>query len=201
MLRFVGDAANCKIVFHESPHFHDHRKTSKDLNNCANKQAFIVTLRVILPGEELRWKYIISQPYRMLPAPPSPAGTPVKAAANAGTPGQATVDPALSGVTALPRAATAALAQRRIYGHDHTHAHALAHAHAAPPSPFSTGTNPPAKRARDNADAGKNPHDDGLDPDCICHNGERKCKMNYCWFQNGRIATSTRRAGSNSGSR
>jgi hypothetical protein len=128
MLRFVGEAANCKIVFHESPHFHDHRKTSKDLNNCANKQAFIVTLRTILPGEELRWKYIISQPYRMLPAPPSPAGTPVKTAANAGTPGQATVDPALSGVTALPRAATAALAQRRIYGHDHTHAHFFAHA-------------------------------------------------------------------------
>jgi hypothetical protein len=72
MLRFVGEAANCKIVFHESPHFHEHRKISKDLNNRANKQAFIVTLRTILPGEELRWAYDISQPYRMLAAPPSP---------------------------------------------------------------------------------------------------------------------------------
>jgi hypothetical protein len=128
MFRFVGEAANCKIVFHESPHFDAHRKISKSLNNCANKQAFIVTLRPILPGEELRWKYVISQPYRMLPAPPSPAGTPGKTAANAGTPGQATVVPALSEETALPRAATSALAQRGIDGHDHTHAHFFAHA-------------------------------------------------------------------------
>jgi hypothetical protein len=34
--------------------------------------------------------------------------------------------------------------------------------------------------------------DDGLDPDCVCP-GDSRCKMNFCWFLNGRVLHSRRR--------
>jgi hypothetical protein len=75
-MRFEGVAANCVIVFFESPLFNAHRKAALQLHNCVNMQGFIVTIRAILPGEELRWKYNISQGYRCLPGPTTPTRPP-----------------------------------------------------------------------------------------------------------------------------
>jgi hypothetical protein len=74
-LRSEGVAANCYIVFYESPMFDQHRKVARKLGNCVNWQAFIFTNRAVAPGEELRWKYNISQAYRNLPGPPTPTSS------------------------------------------------------------------------------------------------------------------------------
>lgn len=211
MMRFVGIAANCEIVFLESPHFDAHRKASNSLNNGANRQAFIVTLRPIVPGEELRWKYNHSQTHRLQPCPPSPF-SPLPADA---TP---TV---LSRAAAFPRAAaTVALPQRRIFDHHDENPSAKLLRAAAPSAlPQTAATSAqsqkrPSAPATSKASAANHSHDlnnagiskskttskqskqtdDGLDPDCICHNGDRKCKMNHCWFQNGRTIDTKRRS-------
>jgi hypothetical protein len=125
MMRFVGIAANCEIVFIESPHFDAHRQASKALRNGANRQAFIVTLRPIVPGEELRWKYSISQSHRLQPCPPSPF-SPLPDDEN---------PPPLSPSAAFPRAAATpalgSLPQRLILG-DENHLAKVSRAAATP---------------------------------------------------------------------
>ncbi len=60
----TGVPPNCCIKFFDSPHFENIRTASKKLGNGNNKQAFIVTMRTILPDEELRWYYNCAQAYR-----------------------------------------------------------------------------------------------------------------------------------------
>ena len=68
----TGIAANCELRFLASPSFEIHREASRKLGNSNNKQGFIFTKRAIREGEELRWKYEITQGYRNDSAPVTP---------------------------------------------------------------------------------------------------------------------------------
>jgi hypothetical protein len=60
----TGFAANCELRWLPSPAFESIREASRKLRNYNNYQGFLFARREIAIGEELRWKYSVSQSHR-----------------------------------------------------------------------------------------------------------------------------------------